>query len=62
MVTKEDYENLLNYFEENEVPENLKDFIEKLKLIYEGILLSEEYREKNDSIQEKLAKFYKKSE
>lgn len=62
MVTKEDYEKLLNYFEENEVPENLKDFIEKLKLIYEGILLSEEYREKNDSIQERLAKFYKKSE
>lgn len=62
MVTKEDYENLLNYFKENEVPENLKEFIEKLSLIYEGILLSEEYREKNDSIQEKLAKFYKKSE
>lgn len=55
MITLEDYKNLLEYFNNIEVPENLKNFVEKLTVMYEELT----YR---DEVQKKLAGFREKLE
>lgn len=60
MITKEDYENLLEYFEVHAIPDNLEEFIEKLKILYESLLLNEEYQKKNGEINDKLRKYFEK--
>ena len=54
MIKIEDYENLIKYFEEHECPENLKLFIEKLKIMYEEILYREESKKKLDELRDRL--------
>ena len=54
MITKEDYKNLLEYFHMCEVPENLKNFIEKLEVIYEELLYREEVQEKITDLHKRL--------
>lgn len=55
MITLEDYKNLLNLFENIEVPEELKNFVAKLRVMYEELTYREE-------IQKKLAYFRKQLE
>lgn len=55
MITLEDYKNLLEHFNAIEVPENLKNFVEKLTVMYEELT----YR---DEVQKKLAGFREKLE
>ena len=55
MITLEDYKNLLEHFNNIEVPENLKNFVEKLTVMYEELT----YR---DEVQKKLAGFREKLE
>lgn len=54
MISKEDYKNLLNYFEVNIVPDELENFIEKLKVIYEELCYREEVTEKLQDIHQRL--------
>ena len=62
MITKEDYKNLLEFFEEKEVPDNLKVFIEKIKLIYRQLELSEKFQEEVGVINDDLRKLIDQSE
>ena len=55
MITLKDYENLLKYFEEHEIPEELKNMIEKLKVMREEILYRQEAQDKIKSYQNRLA-------
>lgn len=55
MITLKDYENLLKYFEEHEIPEELKNMIEKLKVMRDEILYRQEAQEKIKSYQNRLA-------
>ena len=62
MITKEDYKNLLEFFEGKEVPDNLKVFIEKIKLIYKQLELSEKFQEEVGVINDDLRKLIEQSE
>lgn len=62
MITKEDYKNLLEFFEGISVPDNLKVFIKKIRLIYEQLVLSEEFQEKVGLINDDLRKLIDQSE
>ena len=55
MITLKDYENLLKYFEEHEIPEELKNMIEKLKVMREEILYRQEAQDRIKSYQNRLA-------
>lgn len=54
MITKKDYENLIIYFSNNTVPENLKNFVEKLKVMKEELDYREEIRNKIDELHKRL--------
>lgn len=56
MVTKKDYEALLEYFETHAIPDNLTVLIEKLKLMYKSILIAEKYQEDNKEINAEISK------
>lgn len=56
MIKIKDYENLIKYFEEKGVPEELQLFYEKLKVMYEEILYRKESQEKLKEYQERLMK------
>lgn len=62
MIKIEDYENLIKYFEEHEIPDNLKLFIEKLKVMYEEILYRKESQEKMQEFEERLRKLSESEE
>ena len=55
MITLEDYENLLKYFEENPIPDNLVIFIEKLKIMRDEILFRKDAQDKLKEFQDRLA-------
>lgn len=54
MVTKEDFEHLIEHFEIVKVPENLEKFVEKIKIMYEEILVREEAQKKLAELNQKL--------
>ena len=54
MIKIEDYENLINYFNEHECPDNLKLFLEKIKIMYQEILYREESKKQLDSFRDQL--------
>ena len=54
MITKKDYENLIIYFSNNTVPENFKNFVEKLKVMKEELDYREEIRNKIDELHKRL--------
>lgn len=56
MIKIEDYENLIKYFEEHETPDNLKIFIEKIRIMYKEILYRKESQEKMQEFEEALRK------
>lgn len=60
MITKEDYKNLLEHFEVIKVPENLVNFVEKLKVIYEELNYREEVQEKLSKLHNRLNELSKK--
>lgn len=60
MVTKEDYKNLLEYFETHAIPEELEEFIEKLKILYDILLLQEKYQIESGELNDKLRKYVEK--
>ena len=60
MVTKEDYKKLLEYFEIHAIPEELEEFIEKLKILYDILLLQEKYQIESGELNDKLRKYVKK--
>lgn len=60
MITKEDYKNLLEHFETVAIPENLVNFVEKLKVIYEELNYREEIQEKLSKLHNKLNELSKK--
>lgn len=60
MITKEDYENLLAYFEIHAVPEELTKFVEKLKILYDILLLNEKFQAENGELNDKLRELIKK--
>lgn len=60
MITKEDYKNLLEHFEVIKVPENLENFVEKIKVIYEELNYREEVTEKLTEIHNRLNELSKK--
>ena len=62
MITKEDYKNLLEYFEVHAIPENLENFIEKLKVIYEELNYREEVQKKIEDLHNRLNKLSEKEE
>lgn len=62
MIKIEDYKNLIKYFEEHETPDNLKLFIEKLKVMYEEILYRKESQEKMQEFEERLRKLSESEE
>lgn len=60
MITKEDYKNLLEHFEVVAIPENLVNFVEKLKVIYEELNYREEVQEKISELHNRLNELSKK--
>lgn len=56
MITIEDFDNVLGYFSEHEVPENLTNFIAKLKIMREEILYRKESQEKLKYFNDELLK------
>ena len=56
MIKIEDYENLIKYFEEHKTPDNLKIFIEKIRIMYKEILYRKESQEKMQEFEEALRK------
>lgn len=54
MITKEDFEALIEFLDVVKVPENLEKFHEKIKIMYEEILLREEMQKKATDIHERL--------
>lgn len=54
MITKEDFEALIEFLDVVKVPENLEKFHEKIKIMYEEILLREETQEKIKDIHDRL--------
>lgn len=62
MITLKDYENLIRYFEENETPEELKNFMDKLKVMYESIKYKEEVQKKIKEFDNKLMELSKNDE
>lgn len=62
MITLKDYENLIKYFEENETPEELKNFMDKLKVMYESIKYKEEVQKKIKEFDNKLMELSKNDE
>lgn len=60
MITLKDYENLINYFEENEIPENLKNFMDKLRVMYDSIVYKEEVQKKIKEFDSKLMELSEK--
>lgn len=60
MVTKEDYKNLLEYFETHAIPKELEKFIEKLKILYDILLLQEKYQIESGELNDKLRKYVEK--
>jgi len=56
MVTKKDYEALLEYFETHAIPDNLTVLIEKLKLMYKSVCIREKYQADNIEINAEIAK------
>lgn len=62
MITLKDYENLLKYFEEHEIPEELKNMIEKLKVMRDEILYRQEAQDKIKSYQNRLDELSAKDE
>ena len=55
MITLEDYKNLINLFDRIAVPEELTNFVAKLRVMYEEL----SYR---DEVQKKLAEYRSKLE
>lgn len=55
MITLEDYKNLIELFDRIAVPEELTNFVAKLKVMYEEL----SYR---DEVQKKLAEYRSKLE
>lgn len=62
MITKEDYKNLLEYFTYSAVPENLKNFVAKLEVIYEELNYREEVGNKIQELHKKLEELSKNDE
>lgn len=62
MITVDDYKNLIEYFDSIEVPENLKNFVEKLKVMYEEILYREEVSKKIQDLHKRLEELSKEKE
>lgn len=60
MITKEDYKNLIEYFETHAIPEELEEFIEKLKILYDILLLQEKYQIESGELNDKLRKYVEK--
>ena len=60
MITKEDYKNLLDHFEVVAIPENLVNFVEKLKVIYEELNYREEVSNKFTELHNRLNELSKK--
>lgn len=56
MITKEDFTNLIEFFDTVKVPEKLEKFDKKIRIMYEEILLREETQEKLKDINERLQK------
>lgn len=59
MITLEDYKNLLDYFNNVEVPENLKNFVDKLTVMYEELTYRDEVQKKLTGFREKLEELNK---
>lgn len=62
MITIADYKNLLDYFHENEIPENLKNFVAKLEIMYEEILYREEVQGKLTDFNNKIKELTEEKE
>lgn len=62
MITKEDYKNLIEYFEIHAVPEELTEFVEKLKILYDILLLNEKFQAESGELNDKLREYIKKEE
>lgn len=60
MITIKDYENVLDYFKTHEIPDNLKNFVAKLEIMYQEILYRNESNNKIKEFHEKLDALYKK--
>lgn len=59
MITLEDYKNLLDFFENIEVPEELKNFVEKLKVMYEELTYREEIQKHLKELRTRLEELSK---
>lgn len=56
MINIEDFDNVIGYFEEHEIPENLTNFIAKLRIMREEILYRKESQEKLKYFNDELLK------
>lgn len=54
MITLEDYNNLLAYFEVHAVPEELENFVKKLSIMRDEIVYRKEAEEKIKSYRDQL--------
>ncbi len=62
MIFKEDYKNLLEFFETHAIPDELTNFVEKLKIIYEELNYREEVQKKIEELHNKLNELSQKEE
>lgn len=60
MITLEDYKNLINLFDNIEVPEELTNFVAKLRVMYEELTYREEIQKKLGEFRAKLEELDKK--
>lgn len=56
MITLEDYNNLLNYFEVHAVPDELENFVKKLEIMRDEIVYRKEAEEKIKGFRDALMK------
>lgn len=59
MITLEDYNNLLAYFEVHAVPAELENFVKKLEIMRDEITYRKEAEEKIKSYRDKLMELSK---
>lgn len=62
MITLEDYNNLLNYFEVHAIPEELELFVKKLTIMRDEIAYRKEAEEKIKSYRDQLMELSKEEE
>jgi hypothetical protein len=62
MITLEDYNNLLAYFEVHAVPDELENFVKKLEVMRDEIVYRKQAEEKIKEYRDKLMELSEKEE